>query len=424
MKSRKRLNEQKVLRRIAYSVLIFFVLLALLAPIIANDRPLYLEYKGQHFFPAFSFSKNYIIGDEVLQLDITDWKRLDADKIIFAPVAYSPGKKDLLNSDYLKPTGEQIFLNKEGSVVDMPMRFRHWLGTNKMGEDVLAGLIHGARISLMVGVLSMLFAGILGIFLGSFAGYFGDNSLKTSRGVVFAILPGFIIAWFYAFHLRSFILIDAMRKGAPDFFIQLFFSILIMAVITALFYFIGKAIRKFPFMKKEVSIRADSMISRIIEILISLPRIIIIVSIAAIAKPSLLNLAVIIGVTSWTGIARLIRAEMLKVRELDYIAACHSMGFKSFRIIFRHALPNAIAPAIVAIAFGIASAVLVESSLSFLSIGVPPEMVTWGTMLAQGKEYFNAWWLVVFPGIAIFLLVMSFNLLGDLLRDKLENKRA
>lgn len=421
MKGGKR-KIQKLLQRISYSILIFFVLITILAPVISNDRPLYLKYKGHHFFPAFSFSEKYVIGGEELQLDITDWKHLNAEKIIFAPVSYSPGKKDFLNADYKNPSDEQFFRNKDGSVEEMPSQFRHWLGTNKTGEDVLSGLIHGTRISLLVGVLSMLFAGFLGLLLGSIAGYFSDNELKTTRGMLYTFVLGLVVAWFYAFHVRSYILLDTLQKGTFSFIMQFMLSILILIIVCIVFYFLGKIIGRISFFRKEVFIKADSIISRLIEILISLPRIIIIVTIAAIAKPSLLNLAVIIGITSWTGIARLVRAEMLKVREFDYITACRSLGYKSFRIIFRHALPNAIAPALVAIAFGIASAILIESSLSFLSIGVPPEIVSWGTMLAQGKEYFNAWWLVVFPGIAIFLLVMAFNLLGDVLRDKLDKK--
>jgi peptide/nickel transport system permease protein len=408
----------KSLNRISVSILAFFLLLALLAPLISNDRPLYVKYRGHYYFPAFSFQEKYSIGDEELQLDIADWKHLDAERIIFAPVAYSPGKTDFINADYKSPSSDQYFYNTDGSIVEMPNRFRHWLGTDKTGNDVLAGLIHGSRISLLVGVFSMLFAGIIGLLLGSIAGYFGDNKLVTSRGMLYTFVSGLLVSWFYAFHVRSYILLDAMQKSASMFILQIIISLLIFAAICMIFYFLGKITGKIPWLRKNIYIRADSFISRLIEILISLPRIIIIVTIAAVAKPSLLNLALIIGFTSWTGIARLVRAEMLTVRELDYVTACRSLGFRNFRIIFRHALPNAIAPALVALAFGIASAVLVESSLSFLNIGVPPETVSWGAMLASGKEYFNAWWLVVFPGSAIFLLVMAFNMLGDVYRNK------
>jgi peptide/nickel transport system permease protein len=180
-------------------------------------------------------------------------------------------------------------------------------------------------------------------------------------------------------------------------------------------------IGKISFLKTRVYIPVDSIISRIIEILISMPLLILIISISAIAKEkSMINLMVIIGLTTWTGIARLTRAEFLKISNLEYIQAAKSMGFKEFRIIFRHALPNGLAPALIAIAFGVASAILIESSLSFLGIGVPPTIVTWGSLLNSGWQQFSAWWLVIFPGLAIFITVTIYNLLGEGLRDALD----
>jgi peptide/nickel transport system permease protein len=129
---------------------------------------------------------------------------------------------------------------------------------------------------------------------------------------------------------------------------------------------------------------------------------------------------IIIGFTNWTGIARFTRAEFLKIRSLEYVQAAQALGFSEIRIILKHALPNGLAPAFIAIAFGIASAILIESGLSFLGIGVPHDVVTWGSLLNAGKENFNAWWLVVFPGLAIFLTVTIYNLLGEGLRDALD----
>ena len=416
--------------RVAKVMLISVIAIAILAPIIANERPLYLKYKGYHFFPAFSFKTNYVITDdsedtvETLQLDITDWKHLDAESVIFPISAYSPGKKDILNSGYLSPSYEEYFENNANNIIKMPQKYRHWLGTNKRGEDVFYGLIYGTRISLMVGILSMVIAGFLGLFLGSIAGYYGDHRMKTSIGRLLIFLFGIVVAWFYAFYVRWFVLQDALASSGLRFIAELFLSLIIAVMICFIFSLFGKYVGKFPFLNKHICIKADSIISRFIEIFISLPRLIIIISVAAIARPSVINLILIIGFTSWTGIARLVRAEFLKVREMEYIVACHALGFKEFRTMIRHALPNAVAPAIVAIAFGVSSAILVESGLSFLNIGVPPDIVTWGTMLAEGREYFNAWWLVVFPGLAIFFLVMTFNLLGDGLRDYLDKRSA
>jgi peptide/nickel transport system permease protein len=368
------------------------------------------------------FSSAINLLAETLQYDNTDWKKIRCDKIIFPPIVYSPAKPDYANADYAAPGSEQFFSGTHGEPVPLPKRFSHWLGTDKLGRDVLSGLIHGTRISLTIGIFSMAIAAFIGILLGALAGFFGDHELKTSRGIFWALLPGCITGWFYAFDLRSFALKDSMQQSAAAFLFQLAVSIVILVFNLALFYFLGKIISKISFFKKQVFIKADSIVSRLIEILISLPRLILIISVAAIARPSLINLIIIIGLTSWTEIARLTRAEFLRLRHLEFIEAARALGYSRTRIIFRHALPNGIAPALVAIAFGVASAILAESALSFLGIGVPQDVVTWGSLLAQGKENYNAWWLVIFPGLAIFITVTVYNLIGDGLRDAMDPK--
>lgn len=400
-------------------------LIALFAPIISNDQPLYAKYHGESLFPAFSSQNVYEIkredgSVEKIQLDIAKWKQMDLESVIWAPIPYAPNKSDFLNSDYKAPSGKQYFKDGKGAIVDMPGRFRHRLGTNKKGEDVLAGLIHATRISLTIGILSMGIATLIGLILGSLAGYFGDAKLLTTRGQFWTFIFGLIMAYYYAFMIRADILADAIGTSGGAILLQLLISLAIFVAIAIAFRFLGKLIGKLPFLNSTTNIPVDSLISRAIEILISIPRLILIISIAAVAKPSLINLMLIIGLTSWTGIARITRAEFLKIRNLEYIAAGQSLGFSEARIIFRHALPNGVAPAFIAVAFGIASAILIESGLSFLGIGVPADVVTWGSLLSSGREAFQAWWLVIFPGCAIFLTVTVYNLLGEGIRDALD----
>ncbi len=404
-----------------FSLYIFLFLsgIALLATLLANDLPLYAKYKGETLFPAFSFKNAYEIDGEKIQIDIAEWKQMPLDAVIWAPIPYSSNKSDLINI-YASPSGDQLFKGPEG-VGEMPTRFRHFLGTSKRGEDLLAGLIHGTRISLTIGIFSMGIATILGLILGSMAGYFGDEKLKTKRSIFWMLIIGLVFGYFYGFMARSFALADGLespRMGA--FFLQFLISASIFIAITALFWFVGKLLSGIPFLSTTVNIPVDSIVSRSIEILISTPRLVLIISIAAISKPSIFNLMVIIGLTSWTEIARFTRAEFLKIRNLEFIQAGQALGFSEARIIFRHALPNGIAPALVAIAFGIASAILVESGLSFLGIGVPADVVTWGSLVNAGRENFQAWWLVVYPGLAIFITVTIYNLLGEGLRDALD----
>ena len=161
----------------------------------------------------------------------------------------------------------------------------------------------------------------------------------------------------------------------------------------------------------------DMLLSRLIEIVITFPRLILIMAVLTILKPSLFYVMIVIGVTGWTGIARIVRAEFLKRKNLEYVQSARVQGASHLRIIWVHILPNSMAPVLVMISFGIAGTVLLESSLSFLGIGVQPPESSWGQILDMSKAYMDfAWWLIFFPGFAIFLIVVSYNLLGDYIR--------
>jgi peptide/nickel transport system permease protein len=164
----------------------------------------------------------------------------------------------------------------------------------------------------------------------------------------------------------------------------------------------------------------DLALSRVLELMLGIPTFFLLLTVAATFPPSLYLIMAILGLTGWVGIARLIRSEFLKVRAMDYVAAAQSIGASDARVMWRHVLPNAIAPVLVSMSFGVASAVLAESSLSFLGIGVPAEIVTWGSILSVAQSNTTAWWLAVFPGAAIFITVTAYNLLGDGLRDALD----
>jgi len=167
----------------------------------------------------------------------------------------------------------------------------------------------------------------------------------------------------------------------------------------------------------------DIVISRLIEIMLTIPTFFLIIAIIAFLPPSIYNIMVVIGLTGWTGAARFVRAEFLKLKQLDFITALRALGASHKRIIFLHMLPNAMAPVLVSAVFGIAGAILTESSLSFLGFGVPPPTPSWGDILSQSRDYIEfAWWLTVFPGFAIFLSITAYNLVGEGLRDAMDPK--
>lgn len=397
---------------ISVYVLGALVLIAVYAPYIANDQPIYAEYRGETFYPAWTSvfaptTVDTVINEEGnperLQFDITNWKSLKLDRVVWAPVPFSPGKSDRYNRDYASPTGPQKFKTPDGEIIEAPQRFRHHMGTDLVGADVLSGLIWGTRISLTIGLISMGIATLIGIVLGALAGYYGDTRLSTRRISYWLILLGIALFFFYGAKLGQW----GVGLG-------------VFIVLLLLGWRLSRM--KLGWLTDTVLVPMDSFVSRGIEILNSLPRLLIIITITAIFDRSMTLLMVIIGATSWTGIARFTRAELLRTRSLEFIDAARSLGFKEFRVIFRHALPNSLAPVFVAIAFGIASAILVESGLSFLGIGVPDDVVTWGQMLSKGRQEFEASWLVYFPGFAIFLTVTAYNLIGEALRDALDPK--
>jgi peptide/nickel transport system permease protein len=165
----------------------------------------------------------------------------------------------------------------------------------------------------------------------------------------------------------------------------------------------------------------DSFLMRFVDIMLCFPSFFLILTVVALLGPSLFNIMVVIGITSWMGTSRFVRAEFLSLRERDFVQAAKALGVKDHRIIFRHILPNALAPVFVTATLDVATAVLVEAGLSFLGFGVQPPAPSWGNILTEGRTYiFDAWWLTVFPGLAILITVLSFNLLGKGLRDALD----
>ncbi|MDI6755555.1 MAG: ABC transporter permease [Thermodesulfobacteriota bacterium] len=165
----------------------------------------------------------------------------------------------------------------------------------------------------------------------------------------------------------------------------------------------------------------DNLIMRFVDIMLCFPTFFLILAVIALLEPNIWNIMIIIGITGWMGVARLVRAEFLSLKERDFAVAEKALGARDFRIIFRHILPNALAPVLVAATLGVAGAILTESALSFLGIGVQPPTPSWGNILTAGKDNIQiAWWLSLYPGLAILITVLGYNLLGEGIRDAID----
>jgi peptide/nickel transport system permease protein len=165
----------------------------------------------------------------------------------------------------------------------------------------------------------------------------------------------------------------------------------------------------------------DATIMRFVDIMLCFPTFFLILAVIAILEPSIWNIMIVIGLTGWMGITRLVRADFISLKERDFVSAARVIGASDFRIIFVHILPNAMASVLVATTLGIAGAILTESALSFLGIGVQPPIPSWGNILTAGKDNIDiAWWLSLYPGLAILITVLGYNLLGEGIRDSLD----
>src|SRR5690606_2297654 len=231
----------------------------------------------------------------------------------------------------------------------------HFFGTDNLGRDVLAGIIHGCQTSLFVALPAMLIAFLIGTTLGLLAGYFGNQQVKSSYTALLFYGTAFLLSMYYGFYLNQIRLQEAFAKNFQGGLIQLLYNvaivILLMTFASLLFRLLKKALK----IKDSIYIPIDESVLKTTEILVSIPNIILIISLTAFVRPSLGVFVLIIGFTSWTGIARLVRGEILKVKGLQYVEAARALGLKKVAILFKHILPNAIAPAIVAFTFGLAN---------------------------------------------------------------------
>ncbi|MFM7400703.1 MAG: ABC transporter permease, partial [Bacteroidota bacterium] len=352
--------------RPVFWILGFLLFLTVFRDLLANGRPLCCRIDGVTYFPgirAVFINPDKPFGDKSLrdiqlmpdQFEV--WKdpaNFD-EPPVYAPIPFSPGEFSSRNQLRFGYPG----LSHPGLP---PHRFNHWLGTDAEGRDIAATIVSGARIALLTGSLAMAAALLIGLLLGTLAGFFGDDTLQVKRGVWILFLCGLPFAWFYAVTVRQW-----ENTGSPG---GISLSLAIFSGVMLLFFATGRWLSRLKWFSVESSLPVDILVMRTAEVFSSIPRLIVLVVLAValrgMSDGSVWLMITLIGVFSWTGVAKFVRAELLRVRALDYVTAARGLGLSPRRVLIRHALPNALQPVYIAFAFGAASAVLLEAYLSYL----------------------------------------------------------
>ncbi len=386
-----------------FGILLFF---AIFGDFVANEKPLYCKFEGKHYFPVL---RSVCIKAHLCEWNPVfatgEWHEYDYDRVVFPLIPYSATTLDPVNGNYRAPFSEQNVRNTW---------FRHWLGTDALGRDVTAGLIYGCRIALLVGLLSMLIAVMIGVPIGARAGYYGDDRIKRAWPVL--ILNGIgsiMIIWL----LVQAALIFFKHPGSPGGTGYLTTGLFVGFVM----WYGSRLIDKFSPQRMFVGVPWDFTVMRSVEVLRSIPAFFLLFAILGIIEsPSLYYVVLLIGLLRVPTIIRYVRAEALKLRDKNFIDAARVIGLSGNQIVNRHIIPNAMGPVLITVAFGIGGAVLLESGLSFLGIGLSIDQMSWGKLLSSARGNFSAWWLAVLPGSAIFLTVAIFNKIGEVIADYLE----
>lgn len=318
-------------------------------------------------------------------------------------------------------TGEEPVLNP--SVVRLPEKLRpplararldllkpnevpplgiYLMGTDELGRDVFSRMMQGAWVSMTVGFVAVGIAVGIGIVLGGIAGYYGPRAIRL----------GPLLGW------SGLVAAGAAAWSGADGLAALFGAGGCLLLLASRVMGDGHGLLARLLLLPCVSV--DTLIMRLVDVMLCFPSFFLILTVVALLPASIYNIMAVIGLTSWMGTTRFVRAEFLALRDQDFVAAARALGLSDARIIFRHLVPNAVAPVLVSATLGIAGAILTEAGLSFLGFGVPPPHATWGNILSDGKRFlFDAPWLTLIPGCAVLVVVLAFNLFGEGLREAL-----
>jgi peptide/nickel transport system permease protein len=376
-------NHSASLPKFTAFILLFLVILGLTGQFMANMRPLWCKIDQKTHWPVFESLLSKQLNVQFIAFDEQNkWQSLPSSDRIMPLVPFTAA----LSSPH------------KGLAPLTPVNgVRHWLGTDERGRDVLACLITGAQTCLFTATLVLLVSLLVGGLLGGIAGYFGNDQLTLRWSKIVLGILSVLFAFFFLF---------LSREGQSEAGLTWFQIIEVVSILAISAYALEKIAQKFQIGIKTTAIPVDTIIMRMAETFESIPiMVLLLISASFIKDRTLTKVIILIGVFIWTGTARFLRSELLKVRKMDYIIAAQRLGIPAWRVLLKHAMPNAIRPVLLMLTLSASSAILIESSLSFLNLGSNDiTIITWGKMLQTARNNIELWWVWLPPGVLIALV--------------------
>ncbi len=358
-----------------------YAFIGLFNAFIANSKPLIAQSNDHFLFPA---AKDFFqdLGFDVQGI----YQKQNYEWAIYPPIHFHAKDIDNSHTGFKSPSE-----CKKGS--------GHYLGTDQIGRDITAGLVRGCYTSLRIGIFGTIFCCFIGVVLGIAMAYYGNDVKKNILQIFVFILSISLFLFYLIFPIADY-------------------NALLLLFIFSSGLFLFKILESYNantiLEKLKIPIPFDRMLMSIIELRRSLPTLILVlVMFPLFSKPSVNNVIFIITIFGWTNFARHARAEALSVKSRDFVTASSLMGGSFLHLAIKHILPNIAATIAVIATLNFSANILLESTLSFLGMGLPADEVSWGSMLSEGRKNFYAWWQVVFPGMAIFVLVFCVNKMGE-----------
>lgn len=388
---------------------LFFV--AIFLEFLASDKPILAKVEETWYMPS--------LGETMFDLGVNarynkirrvKWEKHDGFKIM-PLVPYSANTLDLKNASYKGPFEEQRVKS---------LRYRHWLGTDKIGRDVLAGILNGCRVIIKIMLIVGLVAGSLGLLIGGFAGFLGDRSIKWTLSKIILYGLGGYMTIYTVYMILNVALISNHLLDIKDVVLVFIVPIVLFGILRQLYSRIIYKQIDLRFSLSRYSIPVDSIFYFVIVLITAMPVTMILLALLGyFQSPSLVLTMSLFGLVLWKNIARIIRGEVLRVKEQDFILASRQLGLSKGKIFWRHIFPNIKNQFFVTLALVVSMSLLIEAALSFLGIGMAVGEISWGILLSQGKSNISAYWLSLFPGILLVITVYSINAIAE--RYKKEN---